>query len=157
MTKARQKFSIPEGTWFAVPLRTGGYVVGLLARATGSGPAFGYFFGPRIATVPDIRSTENLSHKDAVFVAIFGDLGLIKNEWPIIGTHKEWKREDWPVVPFARIDEEGKKGWKVTYSDELRENSNECCDIFVAKLLPRDGLWGYGAVEKQMTSLLESQ
>lgn len=36
-----------EGSRFAVPLRQGGYAVGLVARVNPRGVLLGYFFGPR--------------------------------------------------------------------------------------------------------------
>jgi hypothetical protein len=41
-----------EGDWFAVPLRNGGFAVGLVARANPKAALLGYFFGPKTKGYP---------------------------------------------------------------------------------------------------------
>jgi len=151
----KRRLPYPEGTWFAVPLRREGFAVGLLTRVAGDGPVFGYFFGPRRTQVPDIHETETLAPQDAIFVALFGDLGLLNGEWPVIGQHRKWDRDEWPLPALVRVDEMANKAWQVAYSDQLQVVSEEPLDPSLAKESPRDGLWGYGAVEKRLTRLLD--
>jgi hypothetical protein len=53
-----QKINYREGDWFAVPLRDGGYAVGLVARMDNRGGVLGYFFGPRRDDVPSPSDVE---------------------------------------------------------------------------------------------------
>lgn len=52
--------SYREGDWLGVPLREGGYAVGLVARANPDGVLLGYFFGPRRMEVPMLGDVKNL-------------------------------------------------------------------------------------------------
>ncbi|WP_425308290.1 Imm26 family immunity protein [Ammonicoccus fulvus] len=70
------KINDREGDWFAVPLRKGGYAVGLIARANRDGVLLGYFFGPRREAVPSLSDVEELTPDDAIRVGKFGHLGL---------------------------------------------------------------------------------
>lgn len=101
---ARRLRSPVEGTWFAVPLDTGGYGVGVVARTARKGPFLGYFFGPRRAAVPTIEAVASLRAEDAVFVARVGDLLLIRGMWPVIRADPSWRREPWPMPVFLRED-----------------------------------------------------
>jgi len=77
-----------EGSWFAVPLRQGGFGLGLVARATEEGKVIVcYFFGPRRETVPVLADARHAKASDAVRVARVGDLFLLRGQWPIIGRH----------------------------------------------------------------------
>jgi len=91
-----------EGTWFAVPLDTGGYGVGVVARTARKGPFLGYFFGPRRDAVPTIEAVASLRAKDALVLRLVGDLLLITGVWPQIGVDPDWSRERWPMPTFVR-------------------------------------------------------
>src|SRR5229473_6828898 len=134
----KKKLPYPEGTWFAVPLQGGGFAIGLLARLDGRGSAFGYFFGPKRNCIPDIRDIDTLTYKDAIVVALFGDLGLLNGEWPVIGKPSQWDRNEWPLPPFVRVDEMENKAWMACYSDKLELLSDEPCDPALAKTFPED-------------------
>jgi len=143
------KLPYAEGTWFAVPLPTGGFGVGRVARCNGRGEVFGYFFGPRWSTIPKLEKTSELKPEDAILRRMFGDLGLVRGSWAILGTPKDWRREDWPMPPLLYIDDISGKAW-LRYYDEnalgpfLRQNR---CDPSEHLDAPRDGLSGKGALE----------
>jgi hypothetical protein len=153
------KKSLPykEGTWFAVPLRSGGYGLGIVARLKGDGIAFGYFFGPRRDFVPTITEIEELSKDKSVLKIQFGDLGLLNGEWRVIGHHEDFDRSDWPLPPFIRVDDISGKAWREVYSDSLEMISDDPCDPLLVKDWPRSVLAGYGAVEKRLTRLLVTE
>src|ERR1019366_3622666 len=94
----RKTLPYKEGDSFAVPLKDGGYALGLAARVSRSGGILGYFFGPRHETVPREEDTQGLSSRDAIFVGRFGDLGLLRDEWPIVYKPTEWRRDAWPTL-----------------------------------------------------------
>lgn len=98
----RRKLSYKEGTWFGVPLHDGGYSVGLVARADGRGSILGYFFGSEQRNLITLDDVTAFGPEDAVLVTVFGDLGLLKGVWPIIGQAKDWSRSDWPMPLFGR-------------------------------------------------------
>src|SRR4051812_7304936 len=91
-----------EGDLFGVPLEGGGYGVGLVARSNQEGVVVGYFFGERFLHTPDASELATLDLGDAVLVKTFGDLGLLRSEWPVIGQLPGWRREDWPMPAFGR-------------------------------------------------------
>lgn len=145
-----------EGTWFAVPLRSGGYGVGVVARATKKGEVLlGYFFGPRRGAVPPLDDVSTMRPEDAVYVVRFGDLALIKGEWPIIGRSSAFDRRCWPMPSFVRRDELSGRAWQVEYAvDDPNEVVSETPISSGDAALERDAVLGAGAVELVLTKAL---
>lgn len=145
-----------EGDWFAVPLReSGGYGIGVVARHDRRGGVIGYLFNLRRDDIPTLDDVAGLRPSDAIRVMRFGDLGLIRSQWPILGKLEEWRPDDWPIPAFSRREPTG-RAFRVIYSaDDLRGPVREEpitedeCDR-----LPRDALSGAGAVELVLTQLL---
>lgn len=150
----KESKNYPEGTWFAVPLRDGGFARGLIARTNGEGIMFGYFFEPRLDGPQCGPKVSYLRPNDAILVGQFGDLGLQEGVWTVIDRTDDWKREDWPLPPFVRLDEIEGKAWKVMYSDDLNEVSIDECQPSLINEHPRDILMGAGSVEIRLTKLL---
>ena len=155
----RKRLPYKEGDWFAVPLRDGGYALGLVARMNGKGSVLGYFFGPWREQCPTKEDTQGLSSADAILVRLFGDLGLLEGKWPILGRSDLWDRADWPLPAFARIAVDKSRAWRVEYSEadinqvvrEVPVNPNKVSH------LPEDGLSGSGALEIRLTQLLSAR
>lgn len=147
-----------EGTWFAVPLRTGGYGIGLIARAAKKGAVLlGYFFGPRRDAVPPLDEVSSMRPEEAICVFRFGDLGLINEEWSIIGRPSMWDRRCWPMPYFVRSDELSGRAWSVEYADDdPNEVVSEKLITSGSYDLERDAVLGAGAVELVLTKLLDS-
>jgi hypothetical protein len=150
------KANYREGDWFAVPLRDGGFAVGVVARTNPDGVLLGYFFGPRRDEVPSLDELGSLKPHDAVLVAMFGHLGLQKGTWPILGQIDGWDRLGWPMPAFVRYEELTGCSFKVLYDDNnpnkvIRE---EQVQPGAAEQLPKDGLYGAGAIEKVLPGLL---
>jgi Immunity protein 26 len=152
------KGTYSEGDWFAVPLRDGGFAAGVIARAMPckEGVLLGYFFGPRRLVPPKLEMLCGLSAVDALMVEIFGDLGIINGEWPLLGRTDGWDRNAWPIPEFGRFEELTGRAFKVIYDDDnpnrvLRE---EQIDPGELTGLQKDGLSGAGAVERRLTRLL---
>lgn len=152
------KGTYSEGDWFAVPLRGDGFAVGVIARAMPGkeGVLLGYFFGPRRTVPPALEVLGRLSVYDAIMVEIFGDLGIISGEWPLLGRINEWDRAAWPIPEFGRFEELTGRAFKVSYDDENPNNviREEQIDPGELAGLPQDGLSGAGAVERALTRLL---
>jgi hypothetical protein len=155
-TTRRWTANVREGNWYAIPLRDGGYGIGLVARKGKGGILFGYFFGPRSEQPPTLEDTKDLTPEIAVYRSMFGDLGIQEGKWPLLGKRDEWNREQWPMPEFGRIAEATGHAWIDTYSDDdpsqfVRERR---CSIEEARRLPTSSLDGYGAVEIMLTKML---
>jgi hypothetical protein len=145
-----------EGAWFAVPLREGGYAVGVVARANPKAALLGYFFGPKRDNVPSLDDVAHLKPADAVLVGKFGHIGLTQGNWPILGRLEDWDRDEWSMPVFVRYEELTGRSFHVFYDDNdpnklLRE---EQVEAGAAEQGPKDGLMGAGFVEKVLTSQL---
>ena len=144
-----------EGTVFLVPLRDDGFARGVVARSSDEGKAiFGYFFGPRIASIDEARLSD-LEPEKAIKRLMFGDLGLINGEWPVVGAVPNWNRAEWPMPDFVRRDPLGRmKPVLVRHCD----TDPLCIEVEYPidddTGLETDALSGYGAVEIRLTKLL---
>jgi hypothetical protein len=155
--RRKEKCKYREGDWFAVPLRTNGYAVGIIARAAQQGGILlGYFFGPRRHDLPNLDDVRNCRSTDAILVARFGDLGLLNCAWSVLG-HYQWNRSSWPMPVFARKDVVSGNVSLVEYDedDPSRELRFKKPGHRNASQYPDDGLFGFGAVELRLTKLLE--
>jgi hypothetical protein len=152
----KEKLSYKEGTWFAIPLRQGGYAAGRVARHSPKGEIIlAYYFGPKRETIPTLDELDKLTPNSAIRVAKVGALGIIEGSWPIIGDSPKWEREKWPMPDFIRRDDIGKVAWRVVYADD---NPNQ---VIAEQRIPydssgyeSDGLDGAGAAEIIITKML---
>src|SRR6266478_6227103 len=158
MDKKRKKLPYRLGIWFAVPLSSSTYGIGIITRLSRNGLiGFGYFFGPKRESVPKLEDLKRLKAHEAICCAQFGALGLIKKRWPIIGEAGDWRCEEWPLPPLIRVDDEDDpktRAWKVLYSDNLEILQDEPCDPALAKKYPPETLYGAGALENELNELL---
>ncbi|MBK8498907.1 MAG: hypothetical protein IPL52_08845 [Flavobacteriales bacterium] len=144
-----KKLPYTEGTWFAVPLRTGGYSLGVVARAASRGKVIlAYLFKRRLTSPPKLDECVGLEPNEATMVVRIGDLGLIRGDWPIIGIDSKWMRSMWSLPQFLRVEELSNRAWKVTYSNDdpnhvISEEPWRVDDMG----LTEDVLYGAGAVE----------
>ena len=141
-----------------MPLRNGGFAVGLVARSTKRGKILlAYFFGPRREFVPRIDEVASLGVEHALAVWRVGDLGLIQGDWPIIGKLDSWQRSDWPMPHFIRRELlPPYRNWRVYFSDaDPAKRIKEEPETSARPELPDDGLWGAGAAEIKLTELLD--
>ncbi|MYZ07462.1 hypothetical protein GT028_08785 [Streptomyces sp. SID2999] len=138
------------GDTFAVPLRDHGYALGVVARADGKGIVLGYFFGPRIESIKGLPKVRSFEAESAIKVCRCGDLGLIRENWPVVGRVESWDPAQWNVPDFCRNGD-----IRVVYdSDSLVVSREERLDSRECRLLPQDGLEGAGFVEIKLTRLL---
>lgn len=152
-----RKLPYAEGTWFAVPLKAGGFGVGVVARASRSGKIIlAYFFGPKRMAVATLGEVELLKPVDAVLKLRVGDLGLIRGDWPIIGRSESWTRSEFSMPVFIRRAPLGRpKAWLVHYSDDdpskplAEEPTSPRATGF-----EEDGLDGVGSAEIILTKTL---
>jgi Immunity protein 26 len=145
-----------EGDWFAVPLRDGGFGLGVIARANAGGVLLGYFFGPPHADVPSLDEAVGLTPGDAVLVRKFGHLGIVQGKWPILGRLDNWDRRAWPTPVFVRYEELTGRSFRVFYDDNdpNRKLREEQVAPGASEQAPKDGLMGAGFAETALTRLL---
>jgi len=150
-----KKLPYSEGSVILVPLRKGGFARGVVARATPKGKVLlGYFFGPRLAS-PSPVTFDDLAPEKAVLRIRFGDLGLINGEWAVLGQIPEWSRSQWPMPDFARRDPLGRlKPRLVRYADDDPGRVEAEYIIDDDTGVASDSMYGYGAVEIELTKLL---
>lgn len=133
-----------------MPLRDHGYAIGVVARADGKGIALGYFFGPRVESLEDPPQARTFEANSAIKVCRFGDLGLIRGKWPVLGRMESWDPTQWNVPDFCRDGD-----IRVVYDgDSLAVIREERLDSRECQPLPQDGLEGAGFVEIKLTRLL---
>jgi hypothetical protein len=146
-----------EGSVFLVPLRSGRLGRGVVARSGPRGKLLlGYFFGPKLEVGQ--APLGGLRPEDAVLIVRFGDLGLFRGEWKVIGQIEPWSRSDWPIPEFLWTDPLGVIRDKViVYTDANfdqgglgREERRET----IPPGLQRDGVSGSGAVEIKLSNIL---
>jgi hypothetical protein len=150
----RSKYA--EGDWFAVPLRDGGYALGIVARASRGGVLLGYFFGPRRVAAPTLLEVAHLRADAAILIGRFGHLGLKQGKWTTFGRLDGWDRTAWPMPRFVRYEELTGRSFAVVYDPDdpnrlLREDE---ISPGTAEQCPRDAMAGAGAVEIRLTRLL---
>lgn len=142
---------------FGVPLDTGKFALGLAARVAPKGKVLlGYFFGVVCRQLPTLSDVPQLNKENAVFVALFGDLGLYKGLWPVIGHLDPWEPQAWPMPMFVRTDVISGEKLLVQYADH--DPSTVIDEMLISRKkapgLPEDDLWGCGAIEEKLTELL---
>jgi len=149
-----------EGYWFAVPLGTGGFSVGIIARMNKRrNIILGYFFAERWTYPPRLVDIQNRSAEEAVLKCIFNSRALVDARWPILGRSPGWDRGAWPMPAFCRTEELTGRYWKVIYPDddpteartEIQITADEC------QKLPKDVLFSPNSIEATLTRLLESE
>ena len=153
--KAMHKYE--HGSIFFVPLRDGGFARGIVARFDGRGLVFGYFFGPRLSTVPRELDQTKLFAKDAILVGQFGDIGLRNGEWPLVAKLEDWNSESWPMPLFTSHAEREDQVILTEYDEYTLDTKKVMTKLRTevdAAMLPIDRVMGYGSVEVKLTTLL---
>lgn len=151
----RKKIKINEGDMFAVPLRQGGYGIGLLARQN-KGIALGYFFNKVFTSIPEDLDTAGINHWKIILIGEFGLLGVNKGEWSLLKTNLKFKREEWPIPVLKMQDPITEQFFSVLYDDTLLNEQRYKISKQEADELFAYGLYGYGALEKKLSTVLSS-
>lgn len=145
-----------EGSWFAVPLKSGGYGVGVVARMAPAGKIIvAYLFGPRRDVLPSLGELALYRPGDAVRRVRTGDLGLLNGNWRVLGQAEFWDRQHWPMPAFIRRADALKRAWRATYSEaDPAKLEREESIPYDTEGMESDSLYGYGATELLLTKLL---
>jgi hypothetical protein len=152
-----------EGQWFSVPLRRGGFALGIIVRGSyKTKGGLGYFFGPKFSSLPKEIDTWDKKPEDAILIKQFGDLGIKNGRWVMIPSSRPFSRDDWPIpkfgsqspfhpgMGFVREYKCGVDGALVLVNDTL-------VDIGMIKSLPVDQISFGGSVEIELTKLLDKE
>lgn len=152
------KLNYGPGTWFTVPLGDGTYAVGVIARMRPRGKiVFGYFFGPSYSVVPELSDLRDLRPEQAVYVGKFGDLGLYRGEWTVIGDDVMFTNEGWPLPVFRQDQDHGLPPLIVRYDENMADvEVTKSTPEFVSDL-PDSGLGGSRYIEIVLSRMLGAQ
>lgn len=157
MSKTTRSKNVREGSLIAIPLRDNLWGVGLVARkASTGGVLLGYFFKRVYEGLPSSADISKVSTSEVILICLFGDLGIRNGAWKLICQLEDFDRFAWPMTRFARIDSVSGNVEYVTYSEEdlVTEITIERGEKHSELSLPRDGLYGYKAVEAVIRKLL---
>lgn len=169
MTIKPEPSSHEAGTWFAIPLPSGGWALGLVARRRiGTGRKgrriFCYFFGPRVSEPGDFGWPIKGLPNDRVLFARTGDEALMRGRWVVIGKDADFSKANWPMPKFKRgPGMGGGPDWKkrailVRYDDDL-ENAydEEVVIIEDESKYPDDADVGYLAMEDAIDRAMQER
>jgi len=149
------KLPYTEGSVFLVPLRSGRFARGVVARATPRGRViYGYFFGPPLPSTKNVP-LDDLSPKKALLQLRFGDLGLISGDWRVCGKVPLWDRAEWAMPGFVRRNPLTAHALLVRYSDGDPNKIDTAEPCQAGCELPTDSLSGYRAVEIKLSQILK--
>jgi hypothetical protein len=150
-----------EGTWFGIPLRTGGFAMGVVTRRSEKYPGviLTYIFGPRRAAPATMDEVRHLTSNEALTAVRIGDLHLIEGQWPIVGTVSDFERSRWRMPEFARKDPLSGRVTIVGYDDDDPNvaTSKRRASAEEAAGLEPDALLGAGAVEQYVTAMVSRE
>ena len=150
--------SYTEGDFFAVPLKTGGFGLGIAICVGSRGTVVGRFFGPVRDSVPSLGDLENLTENDSIHIEHFRDDGLRNGSWEVIGQHLEWDAYDWPIPKFGWFQASSKEATGQHFEIELDENLKATRQKKVSleqfEKLPLEGISGAKAAEVTLTLVL---
>ena len=96
--------SIPEGTVFLIPMPDDPPAMGVVARRQPRGHCVALYVYARARE----RTATGVVHlpepHDASYRGRFADQPLRTGEWPVLGIHPDFKREEWPFDEVVHRD-----------------------------------------------------
>ena len=149
----KKKIKIKEGDLFAIPLRNGGYALGIINRMHGE-MTMGYFFDKVYPNVPAEVDASDIKSWKVILIGKFSSAGIENGEWPLLVTNFAFDRDDWPVPILKMQDPLTDIYYAVVYDETLLNDKRYRISKEEADKLYGDGYYGYGAVEKRLTALL---
>jgi hypothetical protein len=147
-----------EGDFFVVPLKTGGFGLGIAVCVGLKGTVVGRFFAPVWDSLPTLSDLENLTENDSVHVEHFRDDGLRDGSWQVIGQHPTWDAYDWPIPKFgwfqAASDDTGGRRFEMELDEDLKTIRQKEVSLEQFEMLPPEGVSGAKATEVALTLVL---
>lgn len=148
-----------EGDAIAIPLSSGGYAIGIVARVSlPSKEIFlGYFFGRLFTEIPSIHEISAFRRKQATIVRRVGRSGIDLGRWTVIHRNSPWSGNDWPVPIFKHRDSFSGRYWARTISESDLSTLTSEREISEdqASDLPSHALAGWGTFEKLLVAALD--
>ena len=138
----KKKIKVKEGDVFAVPLRQGGYGIGLVAREHKT-LTLGYFFKKIYSSVPDDIDITDINKWEVVLIGKFSSMGIENGEWPLIKIIPDYNRNEWPIPVLKMQEPLSEKYFAVVYDDTLINDERYLISEEEAKKLFNHGLYGY--------------
>lgn len=77
--------------------------LGLNARGNNRPVRLGYFFPLKLYDEAPDKSNLSLTPKQSVLVRMFGDLEIMRGNWPIVGHLDDFTPAAWPMPKFERF------------------------------------------------------
>lgn len=149
----KKKIKVKEGDVFVVPLRQGGYGIGLIAREHKT-ITLGYFFDKIYSTVPEVLDTTDIDKWKVTLIGKFSTMGIENGEWPLIKTIINYDRNEWPIPILKMQHPITEQYFAVIYDDTLINEERQLITEEEAEKLFSHGLYGYGALEKKLSAIL---
>ncbi|MEE8046817.1 MAG: Imm26 family immunity protein [Dehalococcoidia bacterium] len=150
--------SYSEGDFFAVPLKSGGFGVGIAVCVGPRGTVVGRFFGPTREAVPTMDELGNLTEDDSIHVEHFRDDGLKNGSWEVIGRHPMWDSYEWPILKFGWFQTlasgSGGKAFEMELDEDLRTFRQKEISREQFEKLPYEGVVASKAAEITLTLVL---
>lgn len=147
-----------EGDFFAVPLNTGGYGIGIAVCLDAKGGVVGRFFDGIHETPPPLIDLIELTEDDSVHVEHFHHLGLIDGSWIVIGQHPTWDSYDWPIPKFGWFQpfevKPGGRAYEMELDESLKTVRQKEVSIEHFETLPYENVSGSTATELILTTVL---
>lgn len=146
----KAKYSI--GDIFKVALNDRYLAIGVILKASLKGSVLGYFF--LISNKKNIDSSQiDFDKRRIVLKCKFGDLGLNKGSWSVIGNiGRDHELFRIPIKGFYRFDDEDGKYYITQYDENLTFLSEKkVSKIHDLNDYIEDSLYGYGLVEKVLS------
>ncbi|MEM7375641.1 MAG: Imm26 family immunity protein [Bacteroidota bacterium] len=158
MSKNHPNKNFTTGTWFAIPLKSGGYAIGIITGGQ-SNIRLGYFFLDRFDDLPKSSDLKDLSASKSSLIAWFSAKGFKQGRWIVLESNRAFKRAEWPVPRFARVDVvDPTKGFIIEYDPNEPNHTQPLREILCSSQetenLPYDGLFGVGAIESKLDSTI---
>ena len=149
----KRKINCKEGDVFVVPLKQGGYGIGLVAREHKT-ITLGYFFKKKYSSVPEEVDVAGINKWEIALIGKFSTMGIENGEWPLLKTAFIFNREQWPIPVLKMQHPITEKYFAVIYDDTLINEERHLITEAEAEKLFSHGLYGYGALEKKLSSIL---
>jgi hypothetical protein len=144
----KRKIKVVPGTWIFVPLQNDKGVLGIITVHNPQGVAFGYFFGD-VISLEDILSVPKYKLEDAIYIAIFSDMGLRDGTWKQLDMISSNRDYDFSLPKFEQKAPIPENGSIVTFAHDLL-NPIDIRDILPSEVgkYPSAGLGGSVYVEE---------
>jgi hypothetical protein len=148
-----KKIKFKEGQVFAVPLRQGGYVLGILVREYIK-ITLGYFFNKIYPTIPDKVDKSEISIDKIALIALFSSMGIEDGYWPLVETNLLFKKGDWPIPLMKMQDPLTEKYYSVLFDETLINDERKLISEEIAQKLFDHSLHGYVSLEKKVSTIM---